>query len=136
MEEDGKGSKNKMRKLVLLAVCLLLVTGCEGENTKKEPTETTEKFIVHSITGAEVDQMIEDGAALIDVRTNDEFNEGHIEKAINIPYDQIAEDIPYGKDKVIIVYCRSGSRSYAAATTLVNLGYSNVYDLGSIDNYK
>lgn len=122
-----------MRKLVLSLTCLLLLTGC---NEKEETIEVNSTPDINVVSGSEVDQMVQNGAALIDVRTNDEFNEGHIDKAINIPYDKIATDIPYGKDKVIIVYCRSGARSYAAATTLVNLGFSNVYDLGSMDNYK
>ena len=121
-----------MKKLIIILLSIILLSGCESE---KEISD--EVAMINNITGInEVNKLIDDGAVLIDVRTNEEFNENHIEGAINIPYDKILKDIPYSKDKYIIVYCRSGARSLAAAQTLVNNGYLNVYDLGSIENYK
>ena len=132
MEKNGISFENKMKKLIIILLSIILLSGCESE---KEISD--EVAMINNITGInEVNKLIDDGAVLIDVRTNEEFNENHIEGAINIPYDKILKDIPSSKDKSIIVYCRSGARSFAAAPTLVNNGYLNVYDLGSIENYK
>ena len=72
---------------------------------------------------------------LVDVRTGDEFREGHIEGAVLIPDYEIAEraaaELP-DKNALILVYCRSGRRSANAANALVGLGYTNVYDFGGI----
>ena len=78
-------------------------------------------------------------AIIVDVRTEDEYNTGHIENALLIPLDTIT-DQPLEQisdlDTPIIVYCRSGNRSGQALTLLEDIGYSEVYDLGSINNWK
>lgn len=74
---------------------------------------------------------------LIDVRTEAEWNNGHIEGAILIPYDVIGEKIgTSAKDKSmrIYVYCRSGRRSKIAKGNLEKLGYKNVVNLGSLED--
>ena len=82
-----------------------------------------------SIMDSEKDYII------LDVREQDEFDAGHISGAILIPYTEIenkvSEIIP-DKDKLILVYCRSGRRSKIAAETLTLLGYTNVKEFGGI----
>ena len=74
-----------------------------------------------------------DGFFLVDTRTPEEYFDGHIASAIQIDYRDIGEDPPTeNKDALIIVYCRSGNRSNAAAQTLAGLGYTNVLDFGGI----
>ena len=73
-------------------------------------------------------ELIDKGAIVIDVRSADEYNEGHIKGAINIPVDEI-DSISYKKDKTIIVYCASGIRSEKAVKRLVELGYTSLYNL-------
>lgn len=73
----------------------------------------------------------------IDVRTLDEYNDGHVAAAVNIPYTEIAKAIPAlttNKEAVIYVYCRSGRRSGIAQKTLLSLGYSQVINLGGLDD--
>jgi phage shock protein E len=73
---------------------------------------------------------------LVDVRTKEEYEAGHIRSAINIPVDQIATEPPTtDKDALILVYCRSGRRSAAAATALENLGYRNIVDFGGVSRW-
>lgn len=82
--------------------------------------------------------LIADGALLIDVRSASEFAEGHIEGAINIEYTKIAEQIASvasSKNTPIILYCSAAKRSTQALRTLVRLGYTRVYNLGSMSNY-
>ena len=77
------------------------------------------------------------GEALwIDVRTAQEFNTGHVSQAVNIPYEEIAGSIAgltEDKDAPIYVYCRSGRRSGIAKATLEEAGYSNVTNLGGLE---
>ncbi len=74
---------------------------------------------------------------LVDVRTAEEFASGHIPTAVNIPYDTIL-DKPPTRDKaaLIIVYCRSGSRSAMAYRALIGAGYTNVVNFGAIGKWK
>ncbi len=72
---------------------------------------------------------------ILDTREQDEFDEGHIPGAILIPHTEIeskAEKMLPDKDKLILVYCRSGRRSKIAAESLVKLGYTNVKEFGGI----
>jgi rhodanese-related sulfurtransferase len=73
----------------------------------------------------------------LDVRTNEEFAESHLPNAILIPYTEIAEraesELP-DRNAVILVYCRAGRRSEIAARELLSLGYTNVYDIGGLQD--
>ena len=78
---------------------------------------------------------LQDGYIILDVRTQEEFDESHIEGAILIPDYEItnkAESVLKDKDQLILVYCRSGRRSKLAAEALVELGYTNVKEFGGI----
>ena len=80
----------------------------------------------------------EDNAVLLDVRTDEEFSEGHIERSLNLPIgeiDRAATLIP-DKSVPIYVYCRSGNRSARADAYLKGNGYVSVYDIGGIISYK
>jgi len=77
-------------------------------------------------------------AAIIDVRTPEEFSAGHIDGAINIPVDRIEQGIQsikgLKKDSPILVYCRSGRRSAVARAMLEKQGYQRILDGGGIDD--
>lgn len=97
----------------------------------------TKENAYHKINAEEAKNLIKQKAIIIDVRTKEEYESGHIENAINIPYDNINnKTINNSKDTNIIVYCKSGNRSKIAANTLIKLGYKNIYDLGSINNWN
>ncbi len=129
-----------MKKLLILLVALLLVVGCGNKDQKiAEENNSDAKGTVQAITCAKMKNMLdtEKDIVLIDVRTEAEYNEKHLSKAINIPNEKIKdiknhEEIT--KDTIIIVYCRSGARSKNSANELINMGYKNVYDLGAITN--
>lgn len=90
-----------------------------------------------SKTSNNVSTIIQDeNIVLIDVRTEEEYKSGHIPRAINIPNTEIENVINYDKDTPIAVYCRTGKRSKEAALTLEKMGYTKIYDLGSINNYE
>ena len=77
----------------------------------------------------------EDGYIILDARTQEEYDQGHIPGAIVISHEEIAEkaeDVLTDKEQLILVYCRSGRRSKIAAEALVELGYTNVREFGGI----
>lgn len=124
----------KMKKIVCKVVsALLCIFSCVGCNQK----ETTMKNTYEQITPAEAKEIMdtEQNYIILDVRTEEEFAEGHIAGAILIPDYEItekAESVLMDKDQQILVYCRSGRRSKNAASQLVGLGYSNVKEFGGI----
>ena len=93
------------------------------------------------ISGAEAKALMdsESGYIIIDARTQEEYDQGHIPGAILIPEYEIADraekELP-DKDQLILVYCRSGRRSKIAAEELVKLGYTNVKEFGGIIDWK
>lgn len=89
---------------------------------------------VHIVTPAEANDIIlEKDPVILDVRKATEFAEGHIDGAINLPFDEIDEEIVaeiiQDLNDYIVVYCVSGVRSAVASSKLVELGCGNVYDL-------
>ncbi|HHS83514.1 MAG TPA: rhodanese-like domain-containing protein [Gammaproteobacteria bacterium] len=82
---------------------------------------------------------IHNGALLVDVRTKQEYDAGHLKGALLIPYDQIEQRITeFGEDKnrTIVVYCRSGRRAGVAEQTLHKLGFKNVLNAGGYEAMK
>ena len=74
---------------------------------------------------------------LLDVRTQEEYDGGHIPSAVCFPNEDIQPDLPlpFEKDAEILVYCRSGRRSAEAAEKLAAMGYANVADFGGIQDW-
>ena len=78
------------------------------------------------------------GAVLLDVRTPQEYREGHIPSSQNVPLQQLdnIEEVAENKDTVLYVYCRSGARSRQAVSLLKHMGYTNVHNIGGIAAYS
>lgn len=116
------------------------------ENSKKENNreetsmeQETKDFI--TISQKEAKQIMEEDedVIILDVRTKEEFDTGHIKNAILLPYDEIHEkaktEIP-DKNGLILIYCRSGNRSKIAAKALVDMGYTNIREFGGISSWE
>ena len=83
------------------------------------------------------DRTAGDKAVWIDVRTPGEYSRGHLDNAVNIPYQEIGQrinEVVTGKDRKIYVYCASGHRAEIARKTLVKLGYTDVTNAGGYSN--
>ncbi|WP_445774555.1 rhodanese-like domain-containing protein [Shewanella sp.] len=81
-------------------------------------------------------QKINGNATLIDVRTAEEFTAGHIEGAINIPFEHIVAELAklnIAKDTEVVLYCRSGRRSGIAQNALIEQGYTATFNAGGLD---
>ena len=126
---------------ILLTACgddssIGIIGGADGP-TSIIVAEKGEKSMYEQITAEEAKKIMDSGEEhiVLDTREQDEFDEEHIPNAILIPYTEIenkAEEMLPDKDKLILVYCRSGRRSKIAAENLVKLGYTNVKEFGGI----
>lgn len=118
---------------VILLLCLILIS-CTPKGEKSITT-------YRSITMDEASRIFqtEGSYIILDVRRPDEFSQGHIRNAINIPNEEISDKRPALLDdtqKTIYVYCRSGRRSREASQKLVNLGYVNIIECGGILDFN
>ena len=95
-----------------------------------------EEGAYHKITAGEAKEMMDKGGVIVvDVRTPEEYAQGHIEGAVNIPNESIGAQPPQelaDKKAILLVHCRTGVRSKNASEKLVSLGYENIYDFGGI----
>ena len=120
-----------MKKLVFLLLAVMLLTACGQDK------ENDQGAVYVNITAEEAKQIMdsEEGYIILDVRTQEEYDEGHIPGAIVISHEEIAEkaeEVLTDKDQLILVYCRSGRRSKIAAEALLELGYTNIKEFGGI----
>jgi rhodanese-related sulfurtransferase len=155
MERMNKPTKSPFRLLCLSCVLALAVVGCgtaeqaANENeaagtSAAEPSVATEAAPVPElrtndagavlVTQEEMLRMIDAGTApaILDVRTAEEFAEGHVPGAINISHDELADrlaEIEAVKEAGVIVYCRSGRRAGIAEELLLGQGFGNVQHL-------
>lgn len=120
-----------MKKLILILLAVLCLTGCG------QAKENDREAAYMNITAEEAKEIMDtqEGYIILDVRTQEEYDESHIPGAILIPDYEIkdrAEELLPDKDQLILVYCRSGRRSKLAAQALVELGYTNIREFGGI----
>ena len=117
--------------IVILMLTFMGLTACDTNDENKKPIS------YEQISAAEAKEIMDtqEGYAIIDARTEEEFSEGHIKGAIMIPEYEISnraeKELP-DKNQLILVYCRSGRRSKIASEELVKLGYTNVKEFGGI----
>lgn len=126
------------RSSLLTAASLLLalpfLLGADGGTPSAPPPAPTP-----TISGDEAKALVKQGALLLDVRTPAEFAEAHVDGATNIPVHELEAKLgsfPAKKGQGIVVYCKSGRRSANAAEILKKAGYTKVFDLGGMSNWK
>ena len=127
-----------MKKIKGLIIVLLVSISLFGQIACQEGREIPPSYEQITAEKAKSIMDTEEDYIIIDARTEEEFNEGHIEGAILIPEYEIAsraeKELP-DKDALILVYCRSGRRSKIASEELVKLGYINVKEFGGITDW-
>ena len=143
-----------MKKNIIIAIILIAELICIGffiykssktnKTTTSNNSTTTTAAKTNEIRHVSMDDIVKimnenKDYVIVDVRTPDEYKEGHIPNAINIPNETINETV-YNKlkdkNQLILIYCRSGSRSRQAAYKMQKLGYTNLVDFGGIINWK
>ena len=124
-----------MRQILLFALLagsLTLLSGCALSKTKADTAEDA----YQKISAEEAyEMMASQEVVVVDVRTREEYDGGHIENAVLAPNESIGSEMPEAlpdKEATLLVYCRSGRRSKDAAQKLLALGYQSVYDFGGV----
>ena len=131
-----------MKKIIIALISAFLIVFfsapgviAQGAGEKAEqiaaPDYSDEEVLADLIESGERDYI------LVDVRTPEEYAEGYIPTAVNIPLSEIGENPPTeDRDALIILYCRSGNRSGQAQRILEGLGYTNVHNFGGIIDWS
>ena len=123
---------------VLLAAAAVTAFGC-GQSSAATGSDGGQTAF-RRVTGDEAQKMMESetGYLIVDVRTPQEYAEGHIPHAINVPLDTIGTNPPAelpDKAQMIFVYCSSGARSMTASNKLAQMGYTNIVEMGGIKDW-
>jgi rhodanese-related sulfurtransferase len=120
-----------MKKILPLFLSALALTACSSSGSEASFEQLTMYKALSQMAK-------EENFILLDVRTMEEYHDGHIPGAINIANESIGKEeilqLP-DKNQRIYVYCRSGNRSKQAAKKLVKLGYTNIIEIGGIIDY-
>ena len=123
----------KIKRLLPFVLSLMLLSSCGA------PGSSSSGYRQISMDEAVKMMRDEKDYIILDVRRPDEFAEGHIPGAINVPNEEIGAteiaELP-NKSQLILVYCRSGRRSKEASEKLVKLGYTNIVEFGGIQDYE
>lgn len=143
-----------MRTLLTFLTMTCLFTGCSNQTpqtetaetdtgtiqTEAEPTTESVETPATTETSEQTDAPTPDSKPLvIDVRTQAEWDEGHLEIATHIPLDQILErigEVAPDKDQKVYLHCKSGGRSGRAKEQLEELGYTSVENVGGLDDAR
>lgn len=139
--------------ILVLMLAASVLTGCQSKTSTDNPSSAnisdssvTDKSEAKNSDGyrqvdAEEAKRIMDeetGYIILDVRTEQEYSEGHIPGAVLLPDYEVserAEELLPDKEQLILVYCRSGNRSRGASAALAKLGYTNVVEFGGIRSW-
>ena len=120
------------RMISAVLIILLLFTGCGGNSVEQNSYQQIPQ-------DAAKEMMDTQEVLILDVREQHEYDSGHIPGAVLMPVGTITKDTAAAViddlEAVILVYCRSGNRSKTASQTLVDLGYTNIYEFGGINTW-
>ena len=130
----------KMNKIIYIVLIIIIIGGIVLMFNKNEKN-SEEKATIKYVSMDEIIQIMNENEdyIILDVRTIEEYNEGHIPNAICIPNETIGQDVVNklpNKEQLILIYCRSGNRSKQAAAKLEKLGYTNLIEFGGIIDWK
>ena len=120
-----------MKKLMGILLSLLILAGCSAAPAASTYRQIDQKEAMSMME-------TEEGYIILDVRTAQEFADGHIPNAVNLPVEYIGTSEPAElpqKDQLILVYCRSGNRSKKASEKLAAMGYTNIVEFGGINTW-
>lgn len=129
----------KALKIFMLLIILLLITGCFDSKKDKVVIEKEKVITAQKISYSKLNDIVTNysehvNTDIVDVRSEDEYEEGHILGSINIPYDELY-DIIIDTNREIIIYADTPTKSKQAAKDLVNIGYRNVKYIAGINNW-
>jgi rhodanese-related sulfurtransferase len=127
----------KIARVILITALFIVITGCaynqnmDGDGMVRTYTQISQEEAMEMM-------QKDDGHVIVDVRRQDEYDQGHIPGAILIPNETIDTEMPEelpDKEQIILIYCRRGNSSKEAAQKLFDMGYDNVYEFGGINTW-
>lgn len=129
-----------MKRLIPFVLLLMLLGCAQPVVQTPEPavSETIEAMAHGDISGEELVQLIGSDVIILDVRTPEEFQSGHVEGAINLPVDQFQTDfagLKLDSEKTYALYCRSGNRSQVAYSIMEREGFTKLYQAPGVSQY-
>ena len=117
---------NREFKIVVLILIILIIVLVYMKSSQKSVVLIEDKSDFSEI-------LNQQDIVIIDVRSENEYNERHILKAINIPYNELNSKVKYDKKMKIVVYSKNDARSHMASTILEDMGYTNIYEADMTD---
>ena len=131
-----------MKKNILISAFVLVLifvfAGCAAQKKQEPIADKRTGYVQADAEKAKSLMDSETDYVILDVRTDEEYAEGHIPNSMLIPDYELrerAENELQHKDQLLLVYCRSGNRSKTASAILVELGYTNVVEFGGIRSW-
>lgn len=133
--------KNFIRLLGVAVLCFsaAALVSCGGNTTDEGNTQMNNTYVQISAEEAKALMDSETDYVIIDARTQEEYDAGHIPGAVLMPEYEVAQRAEKelaDKNQLILVYCRSGRRSKIAAKALTDLGYTKVREFGGIIDWE
>lgn len=132
-----------MNKIIYTILIIVIILGgiMLLSNKKDNDMDNKNESVIKYVSMDDIVQIMNENEdyIILDVRTFEEYNEGHIPNAVCIPNETINEEVVNklpNKEQLILIYCRSGSRSKQAANKLKDLGYTNLIEFGGIIDWK
>ncbi len=129
--------KNLIAIIVILVILVAIGIFLKNRNSKEDNKITVKDANIQYVSMNDIEKIMNENEnyIILDVRTIEEYNDGHIPSAICIPNETIDENVVNkipNKEQLILIYCRSGNRSKQATIKLKDLGYLNLIEFGGI----
>ena len=134
--------KNLIAIIVILVILVAIGIFLKNRNSSTEDNKVSVKEAnIQYVSMNDIEKIMNENEnyIILDVRTIEEYNDGHIPGAICIPNETIDENVVNklpNKEQLILIYCRSGNRSKQAAEKLQKLGYTNLIEFGGIIDWE
>ena len=129
--------RNLITAIIILVIIVVIGIFFKNRNSKEDNKITVKDANIQYVSMNDIEKIMNENEnyIILDVRTIEEYNDGHIPNAICIPNETIDENVVNklpNKEQLILIYCRSGNRSKQATTKLKDLGYLNLIEFGGI----
>ena len=129
--------RNLITVIIILVIIVVIGIFLKNRNSKEDNKNTVKDANIQYVSMNDIEKIMNENEnyIILDVRTIEEYNDGHIPNAICIPNETIDENVVNklpNKEQLILIYCRSGNRSKQATTKLKDLGYLNLIEFGGI----
>ena len=129
--------RNLITVIVILVIIVVIGIFLKNRNSKEDNKITVKDANIQYVSMNDIEKIMNENEnyIILDVRTIEEYNDGHIPRAICIPNETIDENVVSklpDKEQLILIYCRSGNRSKQATKKLKDLGYLNLIEFGGI----